>query len=207
MQFFDRQEAGKHLAKELLLYKDDNPLVFALPRGGVPLGTEIAKALDAPLGLIITRKIGHPHNPEYAIGAISEFGKTFYNQAERSQVSPQWLIDEEARLKNEIKRRRLRYKLPHHEAEGKTAILVDDGIATGYTMRAAIDDLKRQHPAKIIVAIPVVPEQMAQKLEKEVDTIVALERTRHYRGAIGAYYTVFDQLSDDDVIQLLKERG
>ncbi|AZP03968.1 phosphoribosyltransferase [Jeotgalibaca ciconiae] len=207
-QFLDRHDAGRQLAEKLTAYQGENSIVFALPRGGVPLGVEVAKHLQVPLKLIITKKIGHPFNPEYAIGAISEHGKAIYNMSEIMQVDKEWLMNEEARLKNEIKRRRYKYnnKGFPESLEGKTAIIVDDGIATGYTMLAAIDDVKKQNPQKIVVAIPVVPESMAKKLEEEVHELITLERTRHYLGAVGAYYAKFNQLNDSDVIELLKNK-
>lgn len=211
VRFSNRQEAGRQLADKLRHFKDSNTLVYALPRGGVPLGVEVAKSLETSLGLIVTRKIGHPYNPEYAIGAVSEHGKAIYNMSEIMQVDHKWLVNEEAKLKNEIKRRRFYYGAflsqngPTEMLEEKTAIIIDDGIATGYTMMAAIDDLKKRKPKKIIVAIPVVPEAMAQHLEKQVDEVVALERTRRYRGAVGAYYDSFEQVNDSEVLALLKE--
>lgn len=209
--FSNRQEAGRQLADRLRQFKDPNTLIFALPRGGVPLGVEIAKSLQTSLGLIVTRKIGHPYNPEYAIGAVSEHGKAIYNMSEIIQVDRNWLKNEEAKLKNEIKRRRFYYGVglpeigPPKMLEEKTAIIVDDGIATGFTMMAAIDDLKKRKPKKIIVAIPVVPEEMARHLEEHVDEVVALERTRHYRGAVSAYYDSFNQVDDKEVIALLEQ--
>lgn len=206
MQFMDRKDAGKQLAEKLIPFQEERVIVYTLPRGGVPLGVEVAKKLEAPLDLIITRKIGHPLNPEYAIGALSENGRAFYNASEISGVSKEWLENTESMLRNEIRRRRLKYsgKVDAFvSAEGKTAIIVDDGIATGYTMLAAIDDVKKHHPNKIVIAIPVVPESMAQKLEQSVDEVIALERTRHYRGAVGAYYAQFPQLTDGEVIQLM----
>lgn len=209
--FSNRQEAGRQLADRLRQFKDPNTLIFALPRGGVPLGVEIAKSLQTSLGLIVTRKIGHPYNPEYAIGAVSEHGKAIYNMSEIMQVDRNWLKNEEAKLKNEIKRRRFHYGVGLPEIgspktlEEKTAIIVDDGIATGFTMMAAIDDLKKRKPKKIIVAIPVVPEEMARHLEEHVDEVVALERTRHYRGAVSAYYDSFNQVDDKEVIALLEQ--
>lgn len=207
MRFKDRQEAGNLLADQLEQYTGADVVIFALPRGGVPLGAAIAKRLHAPLDLIITRKIGHPFNPEYAIGALSEHGRAFYNNSELVRVSKDWLENEESRLRNEIKRRRRKY-MPGSsldQVKGKTAIIVDDGVATGYTMLAAIDDLKQQQPAKIIVAIPVIPESMAQQLEDDGIDIIALDRTRHYLGSVGAYYYHFPQLEDEKVISLLQD--
>ncbi|WP_373748668.1 phosphoribosyltransferase [Jeotgalibaca porci] len=201
--FKNRQDAGVQLAKKLEHYQNQDVVVFTLPRGGVPLGVEVAKHLHAPLDLIITRKIGHPLNPEYAIGAISEHGRTLYNELEIAKVDPTWLNNEEARLMNEIKRRRYKYGTNLVSANGKTAIIVDDGIATGFTMRAAIDDVKKDNPSHIVVAIPVVPERMAQQLETLVDAVISIERTRAYRGSVGSYYDEFGQLTDSELLEQL----
>lgn len=207
MRFRDRQEAGALLAERLGNISGADVVVFALPRGGVPLGAAVAERLNAPLDLIITRKIGHPFNPEYAIGALSEHGKSIYNESELARLPKDWIENEETRLRNEIKRRRHKYARDgsSSSAKGKTAIIVDDGVATGYTMLAAIDDLKQQGPAKTIVAIPVIPEAMAQELEASGIEVVALDRTRHYLGSVGAYYANFPQLEDKEVISLLRE--
>ena len=201
--FKNRQDAGVQLAKKLEHYQNQDVVVFTLPRGGVPLGVEVAKHLHAPLDLIITRKIGHPLNPEYAIGAISEHGRTLYNELEIAKVDPTWLNNEEARLMNEIKRRRYKYGTNLVSANGKTAIIVDDGIATGFTMRAAINDVKKDNPSHIVVASPVVPERMAQQLETLVDAVISMERTRAYRGSVGSYYHEFGQLTDSELLEQL----
>lgn len=179
--------------------------VFALPRGGVPLGAEIAGSLKVPLNLIITKKIGHPHNPEYAVGAVSEMGSVVYNQDEISEISPLWLEQEIKNLREEINRRRSVY-LPGRcptDLGGKTVVIVDDGIATGYTMAAAIEDLKKTKPTKIVVAIPVVPEEIALRIAGSVDELVSLRIEKFYLGAVGSYYENFSQLQDAEVIALL----
>jgi len=206
MLFFDRKEAGRLLADELEKYQDEDVIVYALPRGGVPLGVEIAKKLKAPLDLIISKKIGHPFNKEYAIGALAEEGEPILNQAEQQGLNDMWLKGEVNRLRQEIKRRRETYLGPTavQSVEGKTAIIVDDGIATGFTMFVSIEELKKRKPKKIIVAIPVTPEDTANMLEEMVDEVVALERTSHYLGAVGAYYVNFNQVEDEEVIALLK---
>lgn len=206
MLFLDRKEAGRLLADELEKYQDEDVIVYALPRGGVPLGVEIAKKLKAPLDLIISKKIGHPFNKEYAIGALAEEGEPILNQAERQGLNDMWLKGEVNRLRKEIKRRRETYLGPvaTQSVEGKTAIIVDDGIATGFTMFVSIEELKKRKPKKIIVAIPVTPEDTANMLDEMVDEVVALERTSHYLGAVGAYYVNFNQVEDEEVIALLK---
>lgn len=205
MLFVDRKEAGRMLAEALEKYQDDDVVVYALPRGGVALGVEIAKRLKAPLDLIISKKIGHPFNKEYAIGALAEEGDPIMNQAEQQGINDAWLKGEVKRLRQEIKRRREVYlgNRAVQSVEGKTAIIVDDGIATGFTMFVSIEELKKRNPKRIIVAIPVTPEDTARMLEEMVDEVVALERTTHYLGAVGAYYINFNQVEDEEVIALL----
>lgn len=205
MLFHDRYDAGKRLAEKLEAYRGQNVEVFAMPRGGVPLGAEIAGSLKVPLNLIITKKIGHPHNPEYAVGAVSEMGSVVYNQDEISEISPLWLEQEIKNLREEINRRRSVY-LPGRcptDLGGKTVVIVDDGIATGYTMAVAIKDLKKTKPTKIVVAIPVVPEEIALRIAGSVDELVSLRIEKFYLGAVGSYYENFSQLQDAEVIALL----
>lgn len=206
MRFINRTDAGIRLAKALAKYQGEDLIIYALPRGGVPLGVEIAKSLNAPLDLLITKKIGHPRNPEYAIGAITEDGDPICNQEEVEWVDRQWLEEETVRMRNEIKRRREKYfgEVVQHSIEGKTVIIVDDGIATGYTMFASINEIKKRKPSKIVVAIPVTPEDIANKLRAIVDDLVSLLIDPFYLGAVGAYYDDFSQVEDEEVIALLK---
>ena len=204
----NRQEAGKLLAKELYDYKGTDAIVYALPRGGVVLGFEIARELNIPLDIIITRKIGHPNNPEYAVCAITEEGELVCNEFEKSLLDPDWLKREMEKEQKEALRRRKTYlgDRKHTAAHGKTAIIVDDGIATGLTIFAAIQSLKKEKPKKVIVAVPVAPHDMVVKLRREVDDVVVLEDTNNYLGAVGAYYKDFPQVSDQEVIELLKSK-
>ena len=155
MFFKDRKEAGIKLAQALEKYQGEEAIVFALPRGGVVLGVEIAKKLGVPLDLIITKKIGHPMNEEYAICAIAEEGDPVCNEAEVKRVDPDWFQGTIQMGRQEIKRRREKYLggIERQTLEGKTAIIVDDGIATGLTMMTAIDEAKSRHPKRIVVAI------------------------------------------------------
>lgn len=208
MLFRNREEAGRLLAQALMRFAGTPLVVYALPRGGVVLGAEIAQALRGPLDLLIPRKIGHPKNPEYAICAVSESGQLVCNETERALVDAAWLAQAVARERAEAARRRERY-LAGREAitvTGKTAILVDDGIATGLTMRAAIAEVTLRHPARVIVAVPVIPAETAELLREEVDEVVALEIPEIFLGAIGAYYADFAPVSDEEVVRLLGER-
>lgn len=206
MIFRDRTDAGIMLAEILEKYKGEDVVVFALPRGGVVLGVEIANRLSAPLDLIITKKIGHPANDEYAICAIAEDGEPVCNSAEIENVDPTWFAAETERVRREIKRRRETYvgNIPLHPVKGKTVIIVDDGIATGLTMIAAIAEIKKRQPKRLIVAIPVTPYSTAKKLKTMVDELVSLEIDVNYMGAVSAYYRSFRQLEDSEVISLLK---
>ncbi|NJN45772.1 MAG: phosphoribosyl transferase [Candidatus Competibacteraceae bacterium] len=159
-----------------------------------------------PIDLVIPRKIGHPRNPEYAIGAVAENGDMVRNEWEISRVDAQWLEQQVAVERQEAQRRRKRYlgQQAPLSANGKTAILVDDGIATGLTMQAAIRDVKLRQPASIVIAIPLAPKETAEQLSREVNEVVGLEITDDYRGSVGSYYDEFFQVSDEEVIQLLQ---
>ena len=207
IRFHDRIDAGRQLAGLLGQYKNKNAVVYALPRGGVPVGKEIAKTLHCPLDLIIVRKIGHPMNPEYAMGAVAEDGFFLVNAEELSRVDRNWFEAEKERQIQEAQRRRKLYLMGKEpiSALGKIAILVDDGIATGSTMLVAVQKVKQEKPAKIVVAVAVSPKDTARKFAAEVDEFVAVTVPEIFRGAIGYYYDDFSQVSDEEVIALLKE--
>lgn len=206
MRFANRREAGRQLARALERFRGQAGVVYALPRGGVPLGEEVARRLGMPLDILIPRKIGHPLQPEYAICAVPEHGQRVCNPREEAAVDPQWLAEAETSERAESRRRRSLYgRADAPSVAGKIAIIVDDGIATGLTMRAAIRDADAREPARVVVAIPVVPSSTAATLETEADELVALEITDHYLGAVGAYYDSFPQVSDEAVIQMLEQ--
>ncbi|MBU0648350.1 phosphoribosyl transferase [Patescibacteria group bacterium] len=205
--FTDRLDAGRQMAQALTRFKDQNPVVIALPRGGVPIGKVIATELDCPLDLAIVRKIGHPNSPEYAIAVIAEDGQLITNPAEVAAIDPDWFRAESDKEKQEAKRRRKSY-IPNHttiDLTDKTAIIVDDGIATGLTMLAAIKQIKDKNPAKLIVCVPVSPRESADRIKPEVDEFISLSIPDYYLGAVGAYYDSFDQVSDEEVIELMNE--
>lgn len=206
VHFIDRRDAGKRLAAALKEYKGTDAIVYALPRGGVVLGFEIAKALKAPLDLVITRKIGHPANPEYAVCATTESGELLCDERERASLDPAWLKQAASRERKEATRRRKLYLqgAAHVSAAGKTAIVVDDGIATGLTIRAAVRSLRAERPKALIVAVPVAPHEVVEVLKKEADRVITLEDARSYLGAVGAYYDDFPQVTDGEVIQLIE---
>lgn len=209
MVFKSRGEAGKKLVKLLGDYKNQNTVVYALPRGGVVIGAKIAKALGAPLDLIITRKIGHPNQPELAIAAVSENGNVVVNPEYKELTKTDWFLETEKSERAEAKRRRevyLKNRQPI-SCTAKTAIITDDGIATGLTLKSAIEQLKTYcQPKKIIIAVPVIPEDIARQFEKEKDiSIISLERTGQFLGSVGAYYLDFSPVEDRDVMKIMRE--
>ena len=210
--FRDRQEAGQLLASELVGLKLREPIVLALPRGGVPVAAVIAKALGAPLDLIIVRKVGAPGNSELAVAAIVD-GDPPDVVLNREIVEVYGLDNAElAALVNkerpELDRRRVAYRGNSQPVSiaGKTAILVDDGAATGTTMKVAIRALKHRSPREIVVVLPVAPPDTVAELAREADRIVCLSQPPHFR-ALGYYYRNFPQLTDDDVVSALLDAG
>lgn len=187
---------------------DRNIVVYALPRGGVVLGDVVARALSASLDIIISKKIGHPDSPEYAIGAVAEDGHTVFNEEEKRTIDPKWLENEIKAKQNEAVKRRKKYfgEKPITPAQGKIAILVDDGIATGLSMMLAISEVKHLNPKKVLVAIPVIPADAAEEIKGKVDGLVALDIDEDYAGAVGNYYEFFPQIEDEEVIKILRKK-
>ena len=208
MTFADRHEAGRKLAEKLLSFQDRDPVVLALPRGGVPVGYEIARALSAPLDLVLVRKLGAPGQPELAIGAIALGIKpeivTDQNLIAELGVTSAELAAIQARELQELGRRRERYcaHRPPVPLAGRTAILVDDGIATGATMRAALRATRAAAPAHLVLAVPVAPPETLTELAEEADEIVCLHRPCRFF-AVGQFYRSFSQLEDQEVLDLL----
>lgn len=208
MPFSDRSEAGRKLAQALASYKQEQPIVLALPRGGVPVAAEIAAALDAPLDLVIVRKIGAPMQPELAMGAVVDGREPIVVRNESviryGGVSEQDFASARDRQLTEIERRRRKYlgNRPHPELKDRTVIVVDDGIATGATTRAALRALRGRGPRKLVLAVPVAPTQTLKDLQSETDEIVCLEDYEDF-GAIGMFYADFTQVSDAEVVALL----
>lgn len=194
------------MADRLKSYAGKEVVVYAVPRGGVVLGAEIAKALQAPLDLVITRKIGHPANPEYAVCVVAENHDLLCNPVEKALLDPKWLdkaIEEE---RQEAIRRRKVYlgDRPRPDVGGKTAIVVDDGVATGMTFVMALREARHLKPAKLVAAIPVLPAEMVEKIRKEADEVVYLDAPEDFLGAVGSYYDQFSQVSDGEVIRLFQ---
>jgi predicted phosphoribosyltransferase len=206
--FRNRKHAGERLADRLARYKDCEPVVLALPRGGVPVAAEIAARLAAPLDLVLVRKIGVPFQPELAMGAVVDGGSPIVVRNEEviayAGVNEAEFQAACKREEAEVERRRLCYLAgrPPVEVAGRTAIVVDDGIATGATMRAALRSVAARKPRTLVLAVPVAPVETLDALEHEVDKVVCLEPERNFH-AIGPYYDDFRQVNDDDVRSLL----
>jgi len=210
MPFVNRVEAGRLLAKALASYKGQHPVVLALPRGGVPVAAEIATALGAPLDLILVRKIGVPSQPELAMGAVVDGGApiTVRNDdvVRLTGVTEEEFAAVRAEQLAEIERRRVKYlgSRAHPDVAGRVAIVVDDGVATGATTRAALQATRMRKPSKLVLAVPVAPTDSLANLRDLADDIVCLEDHEMF-GAIGLYYSDFRQVSDDEVIKLLAQ--
>jgi putative phosphoribosyl transferase len=209
LTFADRAEAGRLLAERLAALRLEAPLVLALPRGGVPVAAEVARALSAPLDVAFVRKIGAPYQPELAVGAVAD------------GVEPEIVLNDElvaslgidaefiaAQARRElasIERRRAEYAplRPRIDPAGRAVIVVDDGVATGMTMQAALRHLKRRKPARLIAAVPVASRDALEMLEREADEVVCLSAPRDF-GSVGAFYRDFGQVSDGEVAALLR---
>lgn len=207
MVFESRQQAGKLLAKKLKKYQG-NLVVLAIPRGGVVIGAEIAKLLKSPLDLIIIRKLGAPGNPELAIGATTSKGGLVIDRElmDKLEITQNYLHAEHIRQLAEARRREKLYRAGRGEIElvGKTAILVDDGLATGSTMEAAIHAVQEKLATKIVVAVPVAPPSAVERLRREADDVVTIFTPEPFY-AIGEFYSSFPQVSDEEVVAVLKE--
>jgi putative phosphoribosyl transferase len=204
--FEDREDAGRRLAERLVRYRDEHPIIFALPRGGVPVGYEIAHALDAPLDVFVARKLGAPGQPEFGIGAVAPGGVRVLNEdvVQRLGIPDDYLERITERETEEVERRvrHFRGERPEPAVGDRTVILVDDGLATGVTARAAVKALREREPRRLILAVPVCAAQTAELLGPEVDELICLEALPDL-GAIGFWYRDFSQTSDEEVIELL----
>lgn len=203
--FRDRIDAGLQLADELLPYKDQNAVVLAIPRGGLPLGALVAKSLNAPLDVALSKKIGHPYNREYAIGAVS-MDQIVLNDV--AGVHTRYIEEETTRIREKLKKRHQQYykNRKPQELKDKVVIIIDDGIATGNTIRVTAEMVKAHEPKKVIVAIPVAPPSAIKSMENSsfIDEVVCLYTPYDFM-AVGQFYEYFDQISDEEAINLLHE--
>jgi erythromycin esterase-like protein/predicted phosphoribosyltransferase len=208
-RFSDRAEAGRLLAERLQHYAvRDDVIVLGLPRGGVPVAFEVAKALGAPLDVYLVRKLGVPGNEELAFGAIATGGTRVLNENVGTLGIPQESIEAvDAQERRELERREQLYRrdLPPPGVGGNVVILVDDGLATGASMTVAVRALRRQRPERIVVAVPVAPDDVCENLRDVADEVVCLVRPRRFRRAVGAWYENFEEVTDDQVRELLDE--
>ncbi|MFC8099824.1 phosphoribosyltransferase [Streptomyces sp. NPDC057363] len=212
MRFHDRREAGQELAARLMERASGgdlpDPFLLALPRGGVPVAAQVARALGVPLDVLVVRKIGLPGRPETGIGAIVGDDPPLFDRRALDMLGldEDRLLPDVARERTELHRRALLYRgdRPPPRVEGRTVILVDDGLATGATARAALRHLRRLRTARLVLAVPVSAPETAAEMESEADDVVCLHRPPDFR-AVGHWYEDFEQVSDDEVIEVLRE--
>ena len=207
-RFRDRLDAGQQLARRLEPYRKARPVVFAIPRGGVPVGAEIARYLDAELDVLVARKLGAPLHAELAIGAVTADGERFLNRdiISQLQVDEAYLeqITKEQREEARQREQRFRGGRPPVDVKGRTALLVDDGLATGATMRAAARSLRKREPGRLVVAVPVGSREACAALREDADEVVCLAQPDPFY-AIGLHYRRFEQVEDAEVISLLEQ--
>lgn len=211
MRFRDRREAGRALADRLTAQQQDgnlpDPVVLALPRGGVPVGDEIARALGAPLDVLVSRKIGAPYQPELGVGAVAGNEPPLYDPAilAHLRISEEELAPVAEREREEVRRREELYRggRPAVPLAGRSAVLVDDGLATGATARAALHSVRRAEPTRTVLAVPVAAPEAADYFTGQVDDFVCLQQPSGF-GAVGFWYENFSQLTDDEVLDVLR---
>jgi len=206
--FTGRVEAGGMLSRELKNYHGKDAVVLGIPRGGVVIGRELARELEAELDIVLSRKLGAPGNPELAIGAVSEDGRLFLHERllTRGFAEGPYIEEEKARQLAEIARRIDMYRKvrPKARLKNRIVIVTDDGLATGATMQAALWAARQERPRKLIAAVPVAPEDTVARLKDDADEIIVL-RTPEFFAAVGQFYRQFDQIDDEEVLHILKE--
>jgi len=204
--FEDRKEAAERLAEALASYRGQHPLVLAIPRGAVPMAALVADRLDGDLDLVLVRKLHAPGAPEFAVGAVDEEGRVYLAaHASEAGASPGYVAEQKVLELQELRRRRELYtpgRLPI-PAAGRVVIVIDDGLATGATMVAALDAVRQRHPARLVCAVPVAPEESVELVRGHADDVVVLEVPRRF-AAVGQFYHSFPQLEDEEVVALLR---
>jgi predicted phosphoribosyltransferase len=207
--FQDRMEAGRRLADALAAYKGRKPLVLAIPRGAVAMGAEIARQLGGELDVVLVKKLHAPGSPEFAVGAIDESGWTFVaGYAAQAGADESYLRRERAEELELLRKRRARYTpaRPPADPAGRVAIVVDDGIATGASMIAALHSVRARKPERLVCAVPVAPPESLAQIRPYADEVVCLETPEDFM-AVGQFYRHFDQVEDDEVVALLARHG
>ncbi|MEA3400757.1 MAG: phosphoribosyltransferase family protein [Armatimonadota bacterium] len=208
--FEDRIEAGRALAEELSELRGSNPVILGIPRGAVPMAAIVAEELDGELDVVIVRKLRAPMNPEFAIGSMSEDGHALLHEdvVERLGVSDDYLDQEKREQRQRIQERKQTYRSvkPKVSLTGRIAVVVDDGFATGATMRAALASARREDPQRLIAAAPVGAQDTVHEIAEDADEVVCL-RAPTFFGAVGAFYRRFDQVSDQQVVEVLREHA
>ncbi len=207
-RFEDRADAGQQLAEALAKRDLDADVVLAIPRGGLPLGRAVADALGVPLDIVVASKIGAPHNPEFAIGAVASDGSAWVDQEtiDRLGVDEAYVDREREREAEKARTKADRYRGDREflDLAGKTVVIVDDGVATGSTAIAAVRLVREQGAERVVLAVPVGPPDTVRELETEADDVVCVETPPHF-GAVGQFYNRFDQVSDEEAMAYLDE--
>lgn len=206
--FRDRVDAGRQLGRELRELRGQDVVVLGIPRGGVTVAREVARELDAELDVVFSRKLGAPGNPELAIGAVAEDGRVFTDESllRQLRVTPVYLERETAHQMAEIGQRSARFRAarPRATLAGRVVVVTDDGLATGSTMLAALWSVRQEGPAKLICAVPVGPESAVREMARHADEALCLRAPRYF-GAVGRFYLDFEQVSDEEVLEALRE--
>jgi len=204
--FKDRFEAGSLLADKLEKFSGEKEaIVLAIPRGGLQIGYQVSKKLHVPLDIIVTKKIGYPGEPEYAIGSVGPKGEVYLTET-GLDIPKDYIKREAEELKKAVQERYRKYRgnKPLPDLKNKIVIIVDDGLATGSTMMAAVEFVRREKPAMVIVAVPVAPEEAVRRFERIADKVVCVDIPDFFQ-AIGMFYESFPQVEDDEAIRLLRE--
>ncbi len=207
--FDSRREAARRLAKTLASYRGRNPLILAIPRGAVEMGAEIAEALDGELDVVLVRKLRAPHSPEFAVGSVDESGWTYRATHARAAGADEAYLEKEIAAQLELLRHRRAQYTPARapvDAAGRIAIVVDDGIATGASMIAALHAVRAKSPAKLVCAVPVAPPETVEEVRRYADELICLEMPSDFF-AVGQFYRHFPQVEDAEVIELLARHG